>query len=196
MSYRLAFFVTLGLCAAAARAEGPVAPAPRRVPDLCLQLACKKVQLPYQGSQAALLLPESPFPKRADIPVQPFPAEQEQHPLARYHFVHNPRLHPYAVAIITSLYSQRPQVFRHWYSPAVGMTVLNLARQRFALGVEMQRVVLFEEERRYAGTFHEAEPCYAIPSRERATCFWVPSFREGDRRYSVTFRWNLNPARR
>ena len=115
-------------------------------------------------------------------------AEYERHPLERYHYVHNDRLHPLVVSLITGYYSDNPYFFRHWYSSAKGTTPLRLAGEWLWLGIEFRRVLVFQVDRRYSGPFTTPEPCYAFGVNGSSLCHSITSFREGDRRFGVTLR--------
>ena len=119
-------------------------------------------------------------------------AEYERHPLERYHYVHNDRWHPVVVSFITGFYSERSYYFRHWYSSAKGVTPLRLAGGRLWLGMEFRRVLVFHGDRRYSGPFSSPEPCYAMERINSPLCYSMTSFREGDRRYGITLRFNLD----
>jgi len=120
-------------------------------------------------------------------------AEYERHPLERYHYVHNDRWHPFVVSFITGYYSESSYYFRHWYSSAKGVTPLRLAGGRLWLGMEFRRVLVFHDDRRYSGPFSSPEPCYAMERINSPLCYSMTSFREGDRRYGITLRFNLDP---
>jgi len=124
----------------------------------------------------------------ASAPVR---AEYERHPLERYHYVHNDRLHPVAVSLVTGYYSDYPYFFRHWYSSAKGTAPLRLAGRWLWLGIEFRRTLVFEGDRRYSGPFATPEPCYAFGATGSALCYSVASFREGDRRVGITLRFRL-----
>lgn len=119
-------------------------------------------------------------------------AEYERHPLERYHYVHNERWHPVVFSFVSGYFSESSYYFRHWYSAAKGVTPLRLAGGRLWLGLEFRRVLVFEGDRRYSGPFPSPEPCYALGRINAPLCYSMTSFREGERRYGVTIRFNLD----
>jgi len=119
-------------------------------------------------------------------------AEYERHPLERYHYVHKDRWHPVVFRFVTGYYSESSYYFRHWYSGAKGTTPLRLAGGRLWLGIEFRRVLVFHGDRRYSGPFSSPEPCYALGRINSPLCYSMTSFREGDRRYGITLRFNLD----
>ena len=190
MRYGWVLAVSLTLWPPGAAAEERAAVRPPLFP--CEASSC--------NARAPLLKPVSVFPDFSPSPTwwemfqeesRRVLAEYERHPLERYHYVHNDRLHPVVVRLVTGYYSDRSYFFRHWYSSAKGLTPLKLAAGRLWLGIEFRRVLVFHGDRWYSGPFPTPEPCYAMGITGSPLCYSMTSFREGDRRYGVKLRFDF-----
>ncbi|MGH9805180.1 MAG: hypothetical protein ACRD4D_08400 [Candidatus Acidiferrales bacterium] len=155
-------------------------------------LAIRQDTLPPPQPESPVFLPLVSWWEEFEEESRRVRAEYERHPLERYHYVHNDRWHPVVFNFVTGYFSESSYYFRHWYSSAKGVTPLRLAGGRLWLGVEFRRVLVFEADRRYSGPFPTPEPCYALGRINSTLCYTMTSFREGERRYGLTVRINLN----
>ena len=119
-------------------------------------------------------------------------AEYNRHPLEKYHYVHNERLHPLVFHLVTGLYANRSSLFRHWYSNVKGLRLLDFASGRLSIGFETWRELTFESDRRYSGPFLRPDFCYSVGMPMGSPCYMVSPFRDGDRRYGLTLRLHLS----
>jgi len=167
-----------------AQDEPPVAS-----PPLCLELFCKVGRIdpapaPNERLEVRLRLVR---PRKPPPPSYTYPFEQ-------YHGrFHNDFLHPLVVTSITSYRDEHPPFFKHWNSSRKGFDLVQFGAGRFGLGVETQRVLVTEADRRSSTPFGP-DHCYASGFQSTTACYAI-SFREGERRYGVSLRIYLNRPR-
>lgn len=119
-------------------------------------------------------------------------AEYDHHPLEKYHYVHNDRLHPLVFHLVTGLYSNRSFLFRHWYSNAKGLRLVDFAAGRFSIGFETRQELIFESDRRHSGPFLRPDFCYSAGMPLGSPCYVMSPFRDGDRLFGLSFSVNLS----
>jgi hypothetical protein len=117
-------------------------------------------------------------------------AEPEDDPLGHYHFVHNERIHRLRQRAWRNVFADRVYLFDYWYTSRKGITLLHFRRGRLRLGFETQRVQVPGDARRSSGPARAMDACHAFASYQSGICRPL-YFREGERRYSVTLRWNF-----
>ncbi|MFQ5696003.1 MAG: hypothetical protein ACE5HB_08440, partial [Terriglobia bacterium] len=101
---------------------------------------------------------------------------------------HNQRIHTFAERAFTSLYSRELTLFGDRFQTTKGIDFFQLAGGRFSLGFETQRTIVSESDRG-SHPLRDASVCHAV-SYQGGPCGSVP-FRAGERRYGLSFRWNL-----
>lgn len=187
MSCRHAFPLILALCAVGASAQGQTAALPNHLP--CLKLFCEEQVSQYQASEPRLL-PRNSFGHATPPAAQPRTEDWGDHPLAKFHLIHIPSLHPYAVGVLKNFYSRRVFLFQHQYRPSKGVTLLNLVGGRLAIGVETQQILFYQRDRSSFRPDRDADPCHSLIVRDQTSCYSVP-LRAGERRYALSLRWTL-----
>lgn len=187
MSYRHAFPLILALGAASASAQGQTAAPPNPLP--CLKLFCEEQVSHYRASEPGLL-PRNFFRNATPPAAQPRAEDWGDHPLAKFHLIHIPSLHSYAVGVLKNFYSRRVLLFQHQFRPSKGVTLLNLAGGRLALGVETQQILFSQRDLSSFRPDRDADPCHSLIVRDQTSCYSVP-FRAGERRYALSLRWTL-----
>ena len=181
------WFFLIGLLAvdAAAQAEPPAAS-----PLPCLQLFCNEAPrsfalAPSERLEVLLRL----------VPPRKPPPPSYTYPFERYHGrFHNDFLHPFVVTAVTSYRDEHSPFFSHWYSSREGFDLFQFGSGRFGIGVETQRVLVTEADRRSSNPLFTPDNCYASGFRSTSACYSA-SFREGDRRYGLALRIYLGRPR-
>lgn len=153
----------------------------------CLQLFCdagRRDSAPAFNDRLEVLLRLMPPPK----PLPP----QYTYAFEKYHGrFHNDFLHPFVVTAVTSQYDQHSTFFKHWNSSRSGFDLIQFGAGRFGIGVETQRILITESDRRSSNPLFTPDNCYASGFQSASACY-APSFREGDRRYGVALRIYLD----
>lgn len=180
------FLIGLLVVDVAAQEEPAVTPAP----TVCLQLFCEpdrvdRAPAPNERLELVLRL----------MPPRPPPRPQYIYPFEQYHGrFHNDFLHPFVVTAVTSQYDQHSTFFKHWNSSRGGFDLVQFGAGRFGIGLETQRILITESDRRSSNPLFTPDNCYASGFQSASACY-SPSFREGDRRYGVALRIYLDRPR-
>jgi len=159
--------------------------------EACVQPACVA---PREVVSRVRLTPESkPAPFAAAAKADDFLAlsAMEEDPLARFHFFHNERIHALRQRAWRNLFANPVYLFRFWYTSRKGMTLLHFRDGRLRVGVETQRLLVPGQTRGDANLFGDMGACHSVPTYQGGVCRPL-LLHEGERRYAITLRWNLN----